>query len=137
VRFRHLLTRMFGIQISTYMYGVIRTDVLRRTGLEGSYVGADKVLLAELALWGRFVEIPEVLWDCRIHSQHLGALAPEELAREMHPGRSIPMPMMRFRQTLGYVAALGRVPLSPASRVACLVAIARRGLAAGGQGRRA
>jgi len=36
-RFRNVLHGMFGIQISTYMYGVIRTDVLRRTGLEGAY----------------------------------------------------------------------------------------------------
>ncbi len=136
VRFRHVLARMFGIQISTYMYGVVRTDTLRRTRLEGSYPGSDKVLLAELVLRGRFVEVPEVLWDCRIHPQHLGALAPAELTRRMHPGRSIRPTMMRIHQAVGYVAAVGGAPLGTTSKMKCLVATARRGLAAGGAGRR-
>ncbi|MDR3636180.1 MAG: glycosyltransferase [Isosphaeraceae bacterium] len=133
LRFRHLLTQMFGIQISTYMFGVIRTDVLRRTSLEGSYPGADKILLAELVLRGPFAEVPEVLWDCRIHPQHLGALAPVQLTRQMRPDRSIRLPM-RIYQALGYAAAIWRAPLGPRCKTRCLVATMRRGLAAGGTG---
>jgi glycosyltransferase involved in cell wall biosynthesis len=132
VRYRHLLARMFGSQISTYLYGVIRTDTLRRTRLVRPYPGTDKILLAELALLGRFAEVSEVLWDCRVHPQHLGALAPAELTRQMRPGRSVHLPMMRIQQTLGYVAAVGRAPLGPVGKVSCLAATARRGLAGSG-----
>ena len=36
------------------IFGLIRSDVLRRTRLHGNYYGSDKVLLAELSLHGRF-----------------------------------------------------------------------------------
>lgn len=48
-------------------FGVIRTDCLRRTGLIGSFAQSDRVLLAELALHGRFVECPEALYRHREH----------------------------------------------------------------------
>jgi glycosyltransferase involved in cell wall biosynthesis len=53
-------------------FGLIRMDVLRHSGLHGNFPLADRVLLSELALWGRIVEVPEELM----------------LSRE-HPGRSI------------------------------------------------
>ena len=44
------------------IFGVIRSDLLRRTPLIGRYVGSDWVLLCQLALMGRLFEIPEVLF---------------------------------------------------------------------------
>jgi len=130
-RFRNVLHRMFGLQISTYMYGVIRTDVLRRTGLEGPYPGGDKVLLAELALHGRFRELPDVLWSCRIHPQHLGALPPAELERMLRPGRALHVRTMRMDQLRGYVGAIRRAPVGNRDRVRCMRALVGRGRAAG------
>lgn len=130
-RFHNVLHRMFGMQISTYMYGVIRTDVLRSTGLEGPYPGGDKVLLAELALHGRFRELPDVLWSCRIHPQHLGALPPAELERRMRPGRGLRVRTMRIDQLRGYLGAIRRAPVDPRDRLRCLGALVGRGRAAG------
>lgn len=48
--------------------GVIRTDVLRRSSRIGSYPSSDLVLMAELALAGEFVHVPEVLFYRRRHS---------------------------------------------------------------------
>jgi glycosyltransferase involved in cell wall biosynthesis len=48
--------------------GLIRTDALRRTRKHGSYSGADYVMLGDLCLQGRFVEIPERLLLRRIHA---------------------------------------------------------------------
>ncbi|MBY8978063.1 glycosyltransferase family 2 protein [Rhodobacteraceae bacterium NNCM2] len=53
--------------IWTPIYGVIQTDALRSTGLIGSYISSDTVLLEELLLHGKFVEIPEVLFHKRDH----------------------------------------------------------------------
>jgi len=55
-------------------YGLIRADVLRRTSLFGSYPGSDMVLLAELALYGQFWEIPQPLFFRRMHDRASSAL---------------------------------------------------------------
>ena len=47
--------------------GVYRTDVLRRTLLLGNHVGADRTLLAELALHGPSFELDRYLLFRRIH----------------------------------------------------------------------
>lgn len=49
--------------------GVIRADVLRKTPLMGSYPGSDRVLMAELSLYGRFHEVPEALFFKRDHKR--------------------------------------------------------------------
>jgi len=50
------------------IYGVIRRDVLRRTGLLRPYWDSDRVLLAELALHGRFQRLEEALFFRRVHA---------------------------------------------------------------------
>jgi glycosyltransferase involved in cell wall biosynthesis len=49
------------------IWGVIRSECLRKSGLTGSVWYWDEVLLAELALYGEIVEIPEVLSEQRCH----------------------------------------------------------------------
>ncbi|HSK41652.1 MAG TPA: glycosyltransferase [Arenibaculum sp.] len=49
------------------IWGVIRTDILRDTGLIGHYWGSDLVLLAEIAMRGRILLIPETLFHRRLH----------------------------------------------------------------------
>jgi glycosyltransferase involved in cell wall biosynthesis len=51
------------------IFGVIRASVLRRTFLISDYAGCDRVLLAQLALAGKFYEVPEVLF---LHREHRG-----------------------------------------------------------------
>lgn len=51
------------------VFGIIRTDVLRETGLVGPYSGSDVVLLAELALLGRYARVPRTLFYRREHDQ--------------------------------------------------------------------
>lgn len=49
------------------VFGLMRTAVLRSTGLIGPFAQSDRVLLAELALHGRFVECPEPMFHHREH----------------------------------------------------------------------
>jgi glycosyltransferase involved in cell wall biosynthesis len=61
---------LFAILADHYMnavLGVIRTDALRRTRLLPRYAGGDYRLIAELSLLGTFVEVPEQLYERRIH----------------------------------------------------------------------
>ena len=49
------------------IWGLIRAESLRQTGLTGTVWYWDEVLLAELSLYGEIVEIPEVLSAQRCH----------------------------------------------------------------------
>ena len=51
------------------VFGVIRTDVLIRTNLIRPYMAADMHLLAELALYGQLIEIPDRLFFRRDHEE--------------------------------------------------------------------
>lgn len=51
----------------TEIFGVIRRDALDRTSLHGGYHHSDRVLLAELALLGPFLQVREPLFGNRDH----------------------------------------------------------------------
>jgi glycosyltransferase involved in cell wall biosynthesis len=59
------------------LQGVIRRAALLRTRLIPRYQGGDKRPIAELALAGRFVELPEFLLRRRTHRQSSGTNNPE------------------------------------------------------------
>ena len=52
-------------------YGLIRSEVLRKTRLQQNYTASDRTLLCELALYGRFHEIPEPLFFKRFHPKNV------------------------------------------------------------------
>ncbi|HET6467693.1 MAG TPA: glycosyltransferase family 2 protein [Geminicoccaceae bacterium] len=63
------------------IYGVIRSDVLRATRLLGGYPRSDSALVAELALAGRFIEIPEPLFLNRDHPDRYMRAVASDLRR--------------------------------------------------------
>lgn len=69
------------------VFGVIRTEVLRRTRLIQPHVSSDVPLLADLAVRGCFVEVPERLFFRRIHAttSHQGRLTRREIAAWFDP----------------------------------------------------
>lgn len=74
-RFRQFIcTSYLNIQMS----GLMRSDVLRKTGMYGSYPASDEVLSAELSLHGEFYVIPERLFFIRLHPEQstFGILSP-------------------------------------------------------------
>ncbi len=73
-RLTHLVSH---VNMVNALFGVIRTDALRRTRLLDSFVGADYVLLGELALLGNLEEIDDVLFYRRLHP---------EMSRKANPG---------------------------------------------------
>lgn len=56
-----LLALFTRLRLNNGQSGLIRTSALRRTGYDRFYEGGDFVLMAELALQGRFLVLPEVL----------------------------------------------------------------------------
>jgi glycosyltransferase involved in cell wall biosynthesis len=66
-RFRDVMFREAGE--CNAVFGLIRTDVLKKTGLIGSFQASDMILLSELALHGNFHELPDALFQRRDHPQ--------------------------------------------------------------------
>jgi glycosyltransferase involved in cell wall biosynthesis len=56
-----------GANKANAIFGLIRSDLLRRTRLIDRFIASDYVLLAELALLGEIWEIPDILSRRRIH----------------------------------------------------------------------
>ena len=65
-RFRQGLAQIGLVNV---IYGLMRSDALRKTRLMGAYVGADEVLVLELALYGKFLEIPRSRFYRRMHEK--------------------------------------------------------------------
>lgn len=111
-------------------YGVIRTEVLRRTPLTGSYYHADRTLVAELALHGPFLRVPETLY----HRRDLPGRASRQPSVRAWCTTHDPRRANRWRHPVvrllgeyvwGFAAAIRRAPLDAADRRACYAELAR------------
>ena len=111
-------------------YGVIRADALRKTRLLGAYPSSDYVLLAELALTGRFVEVPERLFFRRLH--------PQMMSRDVHSDAEAataaydPQARTRFRAEswrlcAEHFVAIAGAPLPALERLRCGLVFAEVG----------
>lgn len=119
-RFRDVLRRM---NWCTAALGVIRAEVLRRTHMHGRFYGGDYVLLAELALLGRFLQDDEPLYLKRVHGGISVHLSSRDRARMVDPSRPPGLPGLTLR--LAFLKALSVTRLSPGQRLSCLATVAR------------
>lgn len=51
------------------MYGLIRRDSLAKTALIAPYMASDMTLICELSLYGKFIEVPNILFNRRMHEE--------------------------------------------------------------------
>lgn len=64
LRFADLVLKRHGC---FHIFGLIRREYLEKTPLFGNYISADRTLLGDIGLLGRFYEIPEDLFIMRGH----------------------------------------------------------------------
>lgn len=112
-------------RVSETIYGLVRTDVLRRTQLEQPWYGSDRALLQELALHGGFHVIDEHLFYHRGHdgrSWH----APDRTAwfTPALAGRTVPGYWMHLASNF---SMLRRAGLSRRESILCLREYVRHG----------
>ena len=106
-------------------YGIVRTEVLRRTAMKESYHHADRTIIAELSLYGRFYQVPDWLYFRRDHADRAERACPTMRSRcvNMDPRRTDPLrhPAVRLygEYVWAYVSAIRRAPLSVADRREC------------------
>jgi len=118
---------VIGSYIVVEIFGLVRSNILRKTALFGDYSGTDKVVLGELALYGPFFEIPEYLFFHREHSQRASIIY-----RDLHayiqwfaPSRAngLTFPTMRLLSEI--LAAIKRAPVSQMEKFKCYLYMLR------------
>jgi glycosyltransferase involved in cell wall biosynthesis len=116
-RFRSLLFTDGGDDL----YGVIRTDILRRIAPHDSYHNPGRKLVAEMALYGPFYQVPEVMFFRREHpgrGDRRGSI--RAVSANNDPRRKGHSSVRLVGEYLmGYLAAIRRAPLSVTDRRRC------------------
>jgi glycosyltransferase involved in cell wall biosynthesis len=119
-----------GPDIYWTLYGLIRRSAIEQTELHGNFVASDQVLLFQLALTGKFVQVPGALFIRRTHPN----------AWTMKPGRTPKADAVWFGGSsrsvvlphwtlLGrHLRSILRGELSLHDRARCVRAVARRAL---------
>jgi glycosyltransferase involved in cell wall biosynthesis len=120
----HLRFREALAPVETHpIWGLVRSDILRKTPLFGSYPSHDLPLLAELALHGRFHEIPDDLFLQREHRERSVRVYdfrdPHRAIAWYDPTRAGKLIFPRWRLLAEYIAAISRAPLSSGDRARC------------------
>ena len=112
------------------VFGVIRTEVLRRTGRIGRYVASDMILLGELSLYGQFHELRSTYFFRRDHPGTSVRAYPRLQARTawFDPAEQGKYHPLRWRWEWEYLAAIGRAPISPLEKTLCLQKVAEFGI---------
>lgn len=109
------------------LLGLIRSSVLRRTKLHGSFPSSDEALLAELALRGRFHECPERLYVYRRHRDQSTMREKTQRLRVSFfdtalEGRIV---LPTWRYFLACLDAIQRVPLAATDKARCVAHVLR------------
>jgi glycosyltransferase involved in cell wall biosynthesis len=122
-RFAEVCSRM---TVNNAQSGVIRLAALRKTQYDRYYPHGDLVLMAELALLGRFRMVPEVLLFRRADRESwTGHRTPLELERLFVPSAVRPRRLLRLRRELDYLYSALRAPLPLAERMRAATFAAR------------
>jgi len=117
IRFSELLKGHMCFEI----FGLIRRDILTKTQLIGGYAHGDGVLLARLALLGRFEEIPEYLFFTRRHQQQSIAMGTnyQPYAVWFNPKLRNRLVLPWWKIQFEFFRSIHRAPLSFAQRYDC------------------
>ena len=128
-RFGDLITRCYT---TCPIFGVFRTNSLAKTSLQGSYIGADRNLLAEIGLMGRIYQIPECLFFWRDHpdsytsifygsySNQMATLDPNRLRMETSWwSKQDSTSFTHWKNCIEYLRSVNRVSLSLFEKLLC------------------
>lgn len=114
-RYRELLNQMIAC---FPLFGVIRTEALKRSGLIRGYYGSDRALLAELVLQGPFHQVRERLYTNRFHRRASRLLSRSDQQRWIGAVAGASHP--KLRQSLDLLRAPMRAGLGPVETAGCL-----------------
>ncbi|MDB5047963.1 MAG: glycosyl transferase [Fibrobacteres bacterium] len=117
-RFKKLLN---GVGLNNAQQGVIRTSVLRRTGLDRLYPGGDIPLMSELALYGRLTLLPGVMLYRRFSPDTVMAMrSPAEVTLIYNPQAKKQAGFLRVRFHWDNFTSILRAPISYSEKLRAL-----------------
>ncbi len=102
------------------VYGLIRSSALQKTQMFKSFMGSDKVLLAELSLLGPFIQVPGVLWTYRTAGFAQGAPYVARVRKDLGLNRNLlatAMPWVLLESEYLRVASSAHLPVSAKLRL--------------------
>jgi glycosyltransferase involved in cell wall biosynthesis len=114
-RFIKLCSRL---RLNNVLNGVIRRDALMRTSIMADYIGADNVVVAELALLGKFRLIDNVKFFRKLSESGATAFqSPHKILAHHYPHGGIRSKFQTWQHMRGYLRAVTRTPLKTPQRV--------------------
>ncbi len=110
-----------NVRLCNPVFGLLRASVLSRTRLIDKFVSSDEVLLAELALMGKFFECSERLFLRRMHSQSSWESneSPQEKARWFDPNSRSQYVMRRNRLFFEILKSIKQSKLPFSEQIKC------------------
>jgi hypothetical protein len=110
--------------------------VLEQVPVLRNHYSNDHLLLADLALLGRFYEIPETLFFTRVHSQKTSRVRTRReraVIYEMNPAkkkrfRRLKVVKLYVERPLSYLAAIRAAPISSKQKVQCAAEVIEAGV---------
>jgi glycosyltransferase involved in cell wall biosynthesis len=123
-RWRALLTH---IRLNNVLNGVMRADALRQTALNKVYASSDIGIVAELALRGKFVEVPERLFFRRMTEEAATRLRSTSDAAKFFANEPRDIHVLRqWRLEVGLLRGLLRAPIPWSQKLAGIRFLSRR-----------
>ena len=120
---RRLAHLLWTLNMCDPVFGLIKTEYLRRTQLIGPFFGADYVLLGELAMLGQIWQLDEVLFRLRAHSKRSMRTNPTARARAVWYDPSAARKLFILpdweRMVWELLKSAQRLPLEPFEKVKC------------------
>lgn len=104
------------------MYGLLDTDLLRRTHRMRSFVGSDRTLIAELALLGPIVQIPDVLHFYTVPTDRVDYRP----SLTYDPANARRLPLRTYRLLYEHLAVVARSDLGIADKARVTGTVLRR-----------
>ena len=110
------------------LFGLMRRHLLERTDKHGSFKGGDRILVAEMALLGEFVEIDEFLFFNRDHPDRYTRMPRDQGMRQqknawLDPTSDEKISLPRWMGFTKYLQAVHRHPLARAEKARCYAAV--------------
>ena len=109
-----------NVGMTNAIYGLMRRDIMARTALmgQGSYPAADTNFMGELSLYGKFIELPEVLFMRRMHPQASSWERRDvQKQQKFWTGTSAAFRWPHWKRHAATLAAIQRAPLRPAEKL--------------------
>jgi glycosyltransferase involved in cell wall biosynthesis len=116
-----------NLVLSNAAFGLMRRSTLDQTRLLDNFPSSDYVMLAEFALHGKIVELPEFLFFRREHAEMSRAAnaSPGEVAEWFEPGSGEGVKHEMWKVFVEHLRSIRDAPLPAGERRACYAAFTR------------